>query len=89
MRRRLQPSRNVDYLTGQLKTIWQDIPQHTIRNIYQSITHRVADSIEASKFHAEVESGRLAIDLKLRWVSPSRLAVRILCLRNAGQMKRR
>ncbi|UYV74072.1 CADPS, partial [Cordylochernes scorpioides] len=36
MGRRLQPSRNVDYLAQQLETIWQEIPQHTIRNLYQS-----------------------------------------------------
>ncbi|UYV84811.1 hypothetical protein LAZ67_X003588, partial [Cordylochernes scorpioides] len=47
MGRRLQPSRNVDYLARQLETIWQEIPQHTIRNIYHSMTRRVADSIQA------------------------------------------
>ncbi|UYV79278.1 hypothetical protein LAZ67_17001897 [Cordylochernes scorpioides] len=41
------------------------------------------------KFHAEVESGSLAIDVGLRWASPSRIAVCILCLSNAGQIKRR
>ncbi|UYV69232.1 CNOT6L [Cordylochernes scorpioides] len=46
---RLQPSRNVDYLTRQLETIWQEIPQHTIRNLYQSMTHRVAACIQAKQ----------------------------------------
>ncbi|UYV73539.1 Transposase [Cordylochernes scorpioides] len=45
--RRLQPSQNVDYLARQLETIWQEIPQHTIRNIYQSMTRRVAACIQA------------------------------------------
>ncbi|UYV75223.1 hypothetical protein LAZ67_12002969 [Cordylochernes scorpioides] len=45
--RRLQPSRNVDYLARQLETIWQEIPQHTIRNLYQSMTRRVAACIQA------------------------------------------
>ncbi|UYV63385.1 hypothetical protein LAZ67_2003918 [Cordylochernes scorpioides] len=40
MGRRIQPSRNVDYLARQLETIWQEIPQHTIRNLYQSMTRR-------------------------------------------------
>ncbi|UYV76869.1 hypothetical protein LAZ67_14002262 [Cordylochernes scorpioides] len=48
MGRRLQPSRNVDYLARQLETIWQEIPQHTIRNLYQSMTRRVAACIQAS-----------------------------------------
>ncbi|UYV82585.1 hypothetical protein LAZ67_22000050 [Cordylochernes scorpioides] len=48
MGRRLQPSRNVDYLPRQLETIWQEIPQHTIRNLYQSMTRRVAACIQAS-----------------------------------------
>ncbi|UYV70855.1 hypothetical protein LAZ67_8000866 [Cordylochernes scorpioides] len=48
MGRRLQPSRNVDYLARQLETIWQEIPQHTIRNLYQSIIRRVAACIHAS-----------------------------------------
>ncbi|UYV74872.1 hypothetical protein LAZ67_12001574 [Cordylochernes scorpioides] len=47
MRRRLQPSRNVDYLARRLETIWQEIPQHTIRNLYQSMTRRVAAYIQA------------------------------------------
>ncbi|UYV70155.1 hypothetical protein LAZ67_7002015, partial [Cordylochernes scorpioides] len=34
MGRRLQPSRNVDYLARQLETIWQEIPKHTIWNLY-------------------------------------------------------
>ncbi|UYV66712.1 ADARB2 [Cordylochernes scorpioides] len=41
MGRRLQPSRNVDYLARKLETIWQEIPQYTIRNLYQSMTRRV------------------------------------------------
>ncbi|UYV78516.1 Transposase [Cordylochernes scorpioides] len=45
--RRLQPSRNVDYLARQLETIWQEISQHTIRNLYQSMTRRVAACIQA------------------------------------------
>ncbi|UYV75101.1 SIM2 [Cordylochernes scorpioides] len=49
MGRRLQPSRNVDYLARQLETIWQEIPQHTIRNLYQSMTRRVAACIQAIK----------------------------------------
>ncbi|UYV83849.1 hypothetical protein LAZ67_X000408 [Cordylochernes scorpioides] len=48
MGRRLQPSRNVDYLVRQLETIWQEIPQHTIRNLYQSMTRRVAACIQAT-----------------------------------------
>ncbi|UYV65955.1 hypothetical protein LAZ67_3005997 [Cordylochernes scorpioides] len=48
MGRRLPPSRNVDYLARQLETIWQEIPQHTIRNLYQSMTRRVAACIQAS-----------------------------------------
>ncbi|UYV70421.1 SETMAR [Cordylochernes scorpioides] len=48
MGRRLQPSRNVDYLARQLEKIWQEIPQHTIRNLYQSMTRRVAACIQAS-----------------------------------------
>ncbi|UYV76563.1 hypothetical protein LAZ67_14001162 [Cordylochernes scorpioides] len=48
MGRRLQPSRNVDYLARQLETIWQEIPQHTIRNLYQSMTRLVAACIQAS-----------------------------------------
>ncbi|UYV63148.1 hypothetical protein LAZ67_2003293, partial [Cordylochernes scorpioides] len=40
MGRRLQPFRNIDYLARQLETIWQEIPQHTIRNLYQSMTRR-------------------------------------------------
>ncbi|UYV80155.1 hypothetical protein LAZ67_18001840 [Cordylochernes scorpioides] len=51
MGRRLQPSRNVDYLTRQLETIWQDIWQHTIRNLYQSMTRRVAVCIQARRHH--------------------------------------
>ncbi|UYV69419.1 hypothetical protein LAZ67_6003528 [Cordylochernes scorpioides] len=47
MGRRLQPSRNVDYLARQLETIWQEIPQHTIWNLYQSMTRRVAACIQA------------------------------------------
>ncbi|UYV72342.1 hypothetical protein LAZ67_9002712 [Cordylochernes scorpioides] len=47
MERRLHPSRNVDYLARQLETIWQEIPQHTIRNLYQSMTRRVAACIQA------------------------------------------
>ncbi|UYV60256.1 hypothetical protein LAZ67_1000569 [Cordylochernes scorpioides] len=47
MGRRLQPSRNVDYLARQLETIWQEMPQHTIRNLYQSMTRRVAACIQA------------------------------------------
>ncbi|UYV82173.1 hypothetical protein LAZ67_21001252 [Cordylochernes scorpioides] len=46
MGRDLQPSRNVDYLARQLETIWQEIPQHTIRNLYQSMTRRVAACIQ-------------------------------------------
>ncbi|UYV62637.1 hypothetical protein LAZ67_2001386 [Cordylochernes scorpioides] len=49
MGRRLQPSRNVDYLARQLETIWQEIPLHTIRNLYQSRTRRVAACIQASR----------------------------------------
>ncbi|UYV70221.1 Transposase [Cordylochernes scorpioides] len=48
MGRRLQPSPNVDYLARQLETSWQEIPQHTIRNLYQSMTRRVAACIQAS-----------------------------------------
>ncbi|UYV83825.1 hypothetical protein LAZ67_X000316 [Cordylochernes scorpioides] len=49
MGRRLQPFRNVDYLARQLETIWQEIPQHTIRNLYQSMTRRVAACIQANE----------------------------------------
>ncbi|UYV68098.1 Transposase [Cordylochernes scorpioides] len=49
-KRRLQSSRNVDYLARQLETIWQEIPQHTIRNLYQSMTRRVAACIQAINF---------------------------------------
>ncbi|UYV68454.1 NUP188 [Cordylochernes scorpioides] len=49
MGRRLQPSRNVDYLTRQLDTIWQEIPQQTIQNFYQSMTRLVAACIQASQ----------------------------------------
>ncbi|UYV70264.1 Transposase [Cordylochernes scorpioides] len=48
MGRRLQPSPNVDYLARQLETSWEEIPQHTIRNLYQSMTRRVAACIQAS-----------------------------------------
>ncbi|UYV72229.1 hypothetical protein LAZ67_9002258 [Cordylochernes scorpioides] len=48
MGRRLQPSRKVDYSARQLETIWQEIPQHTIRNLYQSMTRRVAACIQAN-----------------------------------------
>ncbi|UYV79773.1 K02A2.6-like [Cordylochernes scorpioides] len=48
MGRRLQPSRNVDYLARQLETIWQEIPQHTIRNLYQSMTRWGAACIQVS-----------------------------------------
>ncbi|UYV79771.1 hypothetical protein LAZ67_18000597 [Cordylochernes scorpioides] len=47
MGRRLQPSRNVDYLARQLETIWQEIPQHTIRNLYQSMARWVAACIQS------------------------------------------
>ncbi|UYV73888.1 hypothetical protein LAZ67_11001272 [Cordylochernes scorpioides] len=47
MGRRLQPSWNADYLARQLETIWQEIPQHTIWNLYQSMTRRVAACIQA------------------------------------------
>ncbi|UYV72595.1 hypothetical protein LAZ67_9003893 [Cordylochernes scorpioides] len=47
MGRQWKPYRNVDYLARQLETIWQEIPQHTIRNLYQSMTRRVAACIQA------------------------------------------
>ncbi|UYV72756.1 hypothetical protein LAZ67_10000543 [Cordylochernes scorpioides] len=47
MGRRLQPSRNIDYSARQLETIWQEIPHHTIRNLYQSMTRWVAACIQA------------------------------------------
>ncbi|UYV63751.1 hypothetical protein LAZ67_2005502 [Cordylochernes scorpioides] len=63
MGRRLQPSRKVDYLARQLETIWQEIPQHTIRNLYQSMTRRVAACIQATertvkKWFARFKSGK-------------------------------
>ncbi|UYV73372.1 hypothetical protein LAZ67_10002885 [Cordylochernes scorpioides] len=54
MGRRLKPSRNVDYLALQLETIWQEIPQHTIRNLYQSMTRRVTACIQANYITVEV-----------------------------------
>ncbi|UYV81675.1 PLEKHG4 [Cordylochernes scorpioides] len=36
-----------EHFPRQLETIWQEIPQHTIRNLYQSMTRRVAVSIQA------------------------------------------
>ncbi|UYV67085.1 hypothetical protein LAZ67_4003851 [Cordylochernes scorpioides] len=48
MGRRLQPSRNDDYLAQQLETIRREIPQHTIRNLYQSMTRLMAACIQAS-----------------------------------------
>ncbi|UYV69341.1 hypothetical protein LAZ67_6003273 [Cordylochernes scorpioides] len=48
MGRRLQPSQNVEYLARQLVTIWQEIPQHTIRNLYQSMTRWEAACIQAN-----------------------------------------
>ncbi|UYV82646.1 hypothetical protein LAZ67_22000361 [Cordylochernes scorpioides] len=55
MGRRLQPSRNVDYLARQLDTIWQEIPQHTIRNLYQSMARRMTACIQPTR----VTSARL------------------------------
>lgn len=46
MRRRLQPSRNVDDLSQQLETIWYEIPQDIIRELYQSIPRRVTACIQ-------------------------------------------
>ncbi|UYV80897.1 hypothetical protein LAZ67_19002125 [Cordylochernes scorpioides] len=54
MGRRLQPSRNVDYLARQLETIWQEIPQHTIRNLYQSMTRRVASRPVVVQRHIDI-----------------------------------
>ncbi|UYV82315.1 hypothetical protein LAZ67_21001686, partial [Cordylochernes scorpioides] len=60
MGRRLQPSRNVNYLARQLETIWQEIPQHTIRNLYQSMTRRVAACIQATPSKALESSSGLS-----------------------------
>ncbi|GFW50949.1 transposable element Tc1 transposase [Trichonephila clavipes] len=49
MRRRLHLPGNVDGLARQLEQIWQEIPQETIRVIYQSISCRVAACIQAKR----------------------------------------
>ncbi|GFT30311.1 transposable element Tc1 transposase [Trichonephila clavipes] len=45
--RRLHLPRNVDNLARQLKQIWQEIPQETIRVLYHSMSRRVAACIQA------------------------------------------
>ncbi|GFU97225.1 hypothetical protein TNCV_3875151 [Trichonephila clavipes] len=47
MRRRLHLPENVDELARQLKKIWQEIPQVTIRVLYHSMSRRVTAYIQA------------------------------------------
>ena len=47
MGRRLHLTETVDDLARQLQHIWQEIPQETIRNLYQSLPRRVAACIQA------------------------------------------
>ncbi|GFV85542.1 transposable element Tcb1 transposase [Trichonephila clavipes] len=47
MGRRLHLPGNVDDLPRQLEQIWQEIPQETIRVLYDSMSRRVAACIQA------------------------------------------
>ncbi|UYV64720.1 K02A2.6-like [Cordylochernes scorpioides] len=70
--RRLQPSRNVDYLVRQLETIWQEIPQHTIRNLYQSMTRRVAACIQAKEvLKCQAPSDKIMVSFDVKSLYPS------------------